>query len=86
MLKYEARKRKLPMTIEAQTKHLIVNKDTRIEPGTEIVGSEPSATRFVVKGQREDGGLDVEIHDLLAGEKRVAPMPLGTPIIIKSKD
>ena len=76
----------MPIEIEEERKlHLDVGPQTKdVPPGTRIIGGDPSAVRYSVQAVGEDGRLTVRIEDLITHEVTVAPMQVGTPVIIEN--
>lgn len=65
-------------------RRLIIGPQTKnLQMGDEIVVVEPSTRRIIVKEVHESGELDVEIHNLIEDSKSVAPMMIGTPVVIR---
>ena len=72
--------------IEFKPRHLVIGEQTKsVKIGAEILGGDPSAVRYLVGSVREDGTLMVEIIDLLSDSIRIAPMPVGTSVVIQDQ-
>ena len=74
------------MTAEhkSEERRLIIGPQTKnLQVGDKIVVVEPSVRRIIVEKVHESGELDVEIHNLIEDSRSVAPMMLGTPVVIR---
>ena len=67
-----------------EERRLVIGPQTKdVRVGDEIVVAEPSIRKITIKEIQENGNLVVEIHNLIEDSKTVAPMVLGTPVIVR---